>query len=157
MRAPRLASACALCLALAACGGDDAATDADTSTATTTGGEASTSTASASTSTSTASDAATETAGETEAGSSTGYAPPSAEDYCACMLEACHDLYHATWGENHVLSEMACLASAAESPSAGMPATEGDFIECRAHYCALAAETADMGVCDSALGEGACQ
>ena len=31
--------------------------------------------------------------------------------YCACMLEVCHDQYHATWGEEHESSEAMCVAA----------------------------------------------
>jgi len=74
--------------------------------------------------------------------------------YCACMLENCHDLYHATWGEDHEASEAMCLAAAEALPSVGVPATRGNSIECRLHYCELGRAVA--GACDSAIGGGAC-
>ena len=101
---------------------------------------------------------ATDPTGDTTAGGSgttDGYQPPSAQGYCDCMLDVCHDLYHATWGEDHVASEMMCLASFDASPSAGMPATEGDSKECRAYHCEAAAR--DETLCESALGGGVCQ
>ena len=61
---------------------------------------------------------------------STGGGDPVA-DYCACMLENCHDQYHATWGEDHVASEAMCIAAAEALPSVGMPATDGNSLECR--------------------------
>jgi hypothetical protein len=163
MRTPIVTAALALSIALVGCGDNEAATatatastDTDASTTTTTSADTSTGA-----DTSATSDTSTGTESSTSGGeassTSEGYTPPSYEDYCACMLDACHDLYHSTWGENHVLSEMECLASAAESPSAGMATMEGNSIECRMHFCELAAETADMSVCDSAIGGGACQ
>jgi len=74
--------------------------------------------------------------------------------YCECMLEKCHDLYHATWGEDHEASEAMCLAAAAMAPITGMPATMGNSLECRQHYCDLG--EAEPGACDSALGGGVC-
>ena len=80
---------------------------------------------------------------------------PSAIDvYCACMLENCHDEYHATWGEDHEASEAMCAAAAAAVPSVGVPATMGNSLECRQHYCELGEPV--PGACASALGGGAC-
>lgn len=74
--------------------------------------------------------------------------------YCACMLEVCHDQYHATWGEEHESSEAMCVAAAEALPSVGMPAMMGNSLECRQYYCELG-ET-EAGACDSAIGGGAC-
>lgn len=94
--------------------------------------------------------------GSTGAGTTgEGYMPPSAEEYCACMLDLCHDLYHSTWGEDHVRSEQMCIASYESSPIAGMPAMEGNSQECRVHHCQAAAR--DESLCESAMGGGACQ
>ena len=66
----------------------------------------------------TTADSDTTTGGSTTDDSTTdGYTPPSPADYCACMLDACHDLYHATWGEDHIESEQKCLAAAEATPA----------------------------------------
>ena len=72
------------------------------------------------------------------------------------MLEYCHDAYHGTWGEDHIESEEMCIASAEAAPVAGEPAMSGDSIECRMHFCQVAADMGDESVCDNALGMGAC-
>ena len=95
-----------------------------------------------------------ESSGEASSG---GYVAPTPAEYCECMLEACHDLYHSTWGEEHVESEQMCTASAEASPSAGGPAMSGDSIECRMHFCTVAMNVGDTSVCGDALGGGACQ
>ncbi len=89
-----------------------------------------------------------ETHGETTAGDT-----PAAQ-YCACMLENCHDQYHATWGEEHPDSETMCLAAAEAVPSVGMPAMSGNSIECRLHFCELGHD--DPAACDTALGTAPC-
>ncbi len=110
--------------------------------------------------------AATTVGGETTIGVTTGAthdhgssgAPTEggtpAEAYCACMLEHCHDQYHGTWGEDHVASEAMCEAAAEALPSVGMPATSGNSLECRMHYCELGHD--DPAACESAIGGGAC-
>ena len=91
----------------------------------------------------------------THAGTAGTTGEPSAIDvYCACMLENCHDEYHATWGEDHEASEAMCAAAAAAVPSVGVPATMGNSLECRQHYCELGEPV--PGACASALGGGAC-
>lgn len=91
----------------------------------------------------------------THAGTAGTTGEPSAIDvYCACMLENCHDEYHATWGEDHEASEAMCAAAAAAAPSVGVPATTGNSLECRLHYCELG--EAVPGACASAMGGGAC-
>ncbi len=91
----------------------------------------------------------------THAGTAGTTGEPSAIDvYCACMLENCHDEYHATWGEDHEASEAMCAAAAAAAPSVGVPATTGNSLECRQHYCELG--EAVPGACASAMGGGAC-
>lgn len=87
-------------------------------------------------------------------GSTGGGDPPPVADYCACMVENCHDQYHGTWGEDHEAAEAACTAAAESLPSVGMPATGGNSLECRYHYCQLGHD--DPGACDSAIGGGAC-
>lgn len=80
--------------------------------------------------------------------------PSPLDAYCTCMLENCHDQYHGTWGEDHEIAEAMCAAAAAALPSVGMPATRGNSLECRQHYCELGRAVA--GACDSAIGGGAC-
>ena len=96
-----------------------------------------------------------ETTHSTDASTAGTTGEPSPIDlYCACMLENCHDEYHATWGEDHEASEAMCAAAAATVPSVGMPATMGNSLECRQHYCELGEP--EPGACASALGGGAC-
>jgi hypothetical protein len=76
------------------------------------------------------------------------------EDYCLCMLDSCHDLYHGTWGEDHEQSEAMCTAAAEAVPSVGAPATSGDSIECRLHFCAMGHDVA--GACEAAMGADPC-
>lgn len=75
--------------------------------------------------------------------------------YCGCMLEYCHDQYHAKWGEDHMASEEACLMEAQGLPSNGGPTESGNFFECREHFCELAAG-GDESVCDNAIGAAVC-
>ncbi len=84
----------------------------------------------------------------------TGSMLTPAQAYCQCMVVDCHDEYHGTWGEDHDMSEAMCEAAAAAVPSVGMPATQGDSIECRTYYCELA--KTDPGACASAIGGGSC-
>lgn len=98
-------------------------------------------------------------AGETAATDTTDGGSSAAADYCACMLANCHDTYHSRWGDDHVESEMACLAEAAPVPEAGMDVDAGDFIECRIHYCEAAQSTEmadDADNCPKAVGEAVC-
>lgn len=84
----------------------------------------------------------------------TGAATP-VDVYCECMLENCHDQYHALWGEDHVESEAMCQAAAGAVPSVGMDAMSGDSIECRTHFCSVGHD--DAAACESALGGAPCQ
>jgi len=81
-------------------------------------------------------------------------------DYCNCMLNRCHDVYHSTWGEDHLQSESACLGVAEALPQAGEEATEGNFLECRQHYCSAAevidGSGDDADNCPQAMGEHTC-
>lgn len=163
------------CLTLACGSGGDPGTDSHTNTAATesaathashTGAEGSTygstdGSTEGSTEGSTAGSTAATTTGVTtgathehgSSGAETGGGTP-AEAYCACMLEHCHDQYHAKWGEDHHASEEMCAAEAGALPSVGMPATSGNSLECRMHYCELGHD--DPAACDSAIGGGAC-
>jgi len=84
----------------------------------------------------------------------TGSMLTPAEAYCQCMVLDCHDEYHGTWGEDHDMSEAMCEAAAAALPSVGMPAMQGDSIECRIYHCELA--KTDPNACASAIGGGSC-
>ena len=84
----------------------------------------------------------------------TGEPATPAEAYCECMLVYCHDEYHGTWGEDHETSVAMCQAAAAALPGVGMPATQGNSIECRLHHCDLA--KTDEAACASAIGGGMC-
>jgi len=80
-------------------------------------------------------------------------------DYCNCMLQRCHDAYHATWGEDHLDSETACVEAAGAVPLAGEEVTSGNYLECRQSFCS-AAEVSDDGDdpdnCPQAMGEHTC-
>ena len=81
-------------------------------------------------------------------------------DYCSCMLNRCHDGYHATWGEDHLASEAACLEFAAGLAQAGEAVTQGDYLECRQHFCDAAEVNPegsdDPANCPQAFGEQTC-
>lgn len=157
---------------LTACGSSDSGTTAGTTTGSTADTPSGPTTAAASTSDGETGDAthatdASETAAVTTSETThathdthateldtTGGGSP-ADEYCECMLVNCHDLYHATWGEDHRASEAMCAAYAASVPSVGVPATSGDSIECRLHFCTLGLD--DPSACDSALGGAPCQ
>ena len=67
------------------------------------------------------------------------------------MLANCHDQYHDTWGEDHKASEAACLMEADALPMNGSDIDMGNFIECRQHFCDMAAS--DEALCANALGD----
>ncbi len=93
------------------------------------------------------------------AGSSgaSGQSGDLATEYCDCMLTACHDEYHATFGpeSDEVAARQACLSTAAAVPVNGSPVTQGNFIECRIHHCELGKTNASA--CPASIGQGACQ
>lgn len=97
----------------------------------------------------------TDTSDTSESESTTEAAAPTPMDYCDCMLVACHDYYHDHWGDDHDASLTACLAEAEGVPVAGMPVTEGNFFECRYHYCGEA--FSEPARCTEAAGMGLCQ
>jgi hypothetical protein len=76
--------------------------------------------------------------------------------YCGCMQLACHDAYHDTFGpESDEPAALAnCLAEAEEVPVAGMPVTEGNFIECRIYHCAEGKD--DEAACPGSVGKDTC-
>ena len=87
-----------------------------------------------------------------------GTAETSTDDpvaaYCSCVFSNCHEPYHEKWGENEIMSEQACLAEAGALPVNGSDIEMGNFLECRVHFCELAAD--DESVCPNALGEAVC-
>lgn len=83
----------------------------------------------------------------------TGGGSPVA-DYCECMLVHCHDQYHATWGEEHPMSELNCTADAEKLPTVGMPTMTGNSLECRLSHCQLAPD--DASLCEAAIGGPPC-
>lgn len=85
-----------------------------------------------------------------------GSAPdPAVVEYCNCMLVTCHDLYHEIWGADEAEARAACLHAGAELPRAGEPVTQGDFLECRLHFCEAAGEAPEA--CDEAGGREVCR
>jgi hypothetical protein len=79
-----------------------------------------------------------------------------AQQYCDCMLLSCHDAYHASFGpdSDEPAARANCLAEAEALPAAGMPIEEGNFVECRIHFCE--AGQSDESVCPSAVGAAPC-
>jgi hypothetical protein len=79
-----------------------------------------------------------------------------AEVYCNCMLTSCHDQYHSHFGPDtdEPAARAACLAEAAALPSAGMPATSGNSIECRMYFCEVG--RTDETMCGGSIGEAPC-
>lgn len=157
-------------LAGAACGGSDSSSQSDgTTSASVTADPTSTGTAStpgtsspettsdittttmdSTTAVSSSGDSTTQTTAGSTAAESTGAVEPAPlAEHCACMLENCHDQYHAMWGEDHVQSEMMCLADAGAQPTVGMPAMSGNSIECRYDACT-------KKDCVGATGGGVC-
>lgn len=175
----RLTTAALLLLTAACAGGDDASTGASTTDNATAASTTSTTAATTNTTTTDGTTAGaastadtstthtshvthtsaetTSTSGTTAATDSTtaGYLPPTPEELCACLVGgACHDFFHATYGEDHEAAEAACLAEAQALPSAGMASESGNTIECRYHHCEAAAM--DVSACDAALGGAPC-
>ncbi len=74
--------------------------------------------------------------------------------YCSCVLANCHDPYHAKWGDDEMVAQAACLMEADALPKNGGDTEMGNFIECRQHFCELAAADADQ--CANALGDAVC-
>lgn len=64
-----------------------------------------------------AGDASGGSAGASTGGS--GDASANVVAYCDCMLNSCHDEYHATWGEDHIVAEAQCHAEAGMVPENG--------------------------------------
>jgi hypothetical protein len=74
--------------------------------------------------------------------------------YCACAFANCHDLYHDKWSDDERGAEAACLAEAQALPVNGSDIDLGNFIECRMHFCELAAD--DETLCANVLGDAVC-
>jgi hypothetical protein len=72
------------------------------------------------------------------------------------MLTSCHDAYHDTYGPDtdEPAARANCLSTAEALPVAGMPVDQGNFIECRIHYCEIG--DADPNACDSSVGQASC-
>jgi hypothetical protein len=100
-------------------------------------------------------DASGSTSHGSESGGDTGSAA-LAEEWCGCMITACHDAYHRAFGDVHPESEENCLAAGGAVPVNGSPTQSGDFIECRIHFCEEASASGDESVCESAIGGGLC-
>ena len=75
--------------------------------------------------------------------------------YCSCVFANCHEAYHAKWGEDEMVAEAACLMEADALPMNGSDVDMGNFIECRMHFCDLAA-AGDDTQCAAALGDEIC-
>ncbi len=73
------------------------------------------------------------------------------ERYCRCMTTYC---YAFPPGDRRV---DACLSIADALPRAGREATEGDFIECRIHWCELHITSFDDTDCEYAAGFSGCR
>ncbi|MGE0324138.1 MAG: hypothetical protein AB7K71_40130 [Polyangiaceae bacterium] len=99
-----------------------------------------------------AGDASGGSAGASTGGS--GDASANVVAYCDCMLNSCHDEYHATWGEDHIVAEAQCHAEAGMVPENGSATESGDFIECRLAACQRAGQ--DANACAAALGGDVC-
>lgn len=91
--------------------------------------------------------------GSEHASEESGAGDPAAM-LCSCLLANCHDPYHDKWGENEMTAEQSCLTEVEALPVNGSDIEMGNFIECRAHFCELAAD--DESVCPNALGEAVC-
>jgi hypothetical protein len=92
----------------------------------------------------------TEMPGSTMPGATT-----SIYDYCNCMLFSCHDASHAKWGETDEQLLAGCRAEAIDVPIHGAATTMGNFLECRAAYCAQARDNTDA--CSAAFGDTVCR
>lgn len=111
--------------------------------------------ASEATSSATSSSTSTGVGGAGGAGGGGAMTTP-AENYCTCMLFSCHDWYHMAFGpETDEPAALAtCLAEAEKLPLAGMDVAEGNFIECRIHYCVEGQD--DESVCPNTIGLQVC-
>jgi len=75
--------------------------------------------------------------------------------YCSCMLLSCHEAYHARWGDTDEKAAAGCRVDALALPVAGEDVVEGDYIECRLHYCEGADQAPDA--CTAAMGGDPCR
>ncbi len=69
----------------------------------------------------------------------------SVADYCNCVFGTCHDAYHARWGEDEVVSRMACEAEA--------EALTDEALLCRIEACQVVAADSE---CEDSIAPDAC-
>ena len=93
---------------------------------------------------------------EMSSSTSSGQELSLVQRYCGCMQLACHDAYHGAFGpESDEPAGLAnCIEEAEGLPVAGMPVTEGNFIECRIYHCAEG--KSDESACPGSVGQGKC-
>ena len=88
-------------------------------------------------------------------GSTVEGATSSIYDYCNCMLFNCHDVSHLKWGESDEQLLAGCRAEAINLPVHGAATTSGNYLECRAGFCAQGRDNPDA--CTAAFGDTICQ
>lgn len=78
--------------------------------------------------------------------------PRPLSDYCACMLDRCHDTFHRLWGEDDGTARVVCLQRAAR--------LSAETLACRAAVCQAAPvlpdNAEDATLCAGAVGDGLC-
>jgi hypothetical protein len=99
-------------------------------------------------------DQGSETHATADHGSSETGPSSAVEAYCSCVFENCHEPYHMKWGEDEIAAQQACQMEAEGVPSNGAPIEMGNYLECRQHFCDVAAN--DPSVCPNALGDAVC-
>jgi hypothetical protein len=90
------------------------------------------------------------------AGGVGGAGDDPASIYCFCLLDGCHDPFHAEFGEADQAAIDSCISTAAGLPTAGMDVDAGNFLECRQHFCDEA-RLNNPAACEAALGADPCQ
>lgn len=72
---------------------------------------------------------------------------PAVTGYCDCMFLSCHDIYHATWGDDELVARNGCLDEATTLPD-GEPEV-GPSLTCRQRACdaTRCSEAAGLSVC----------
>jgi hypothetical protein len=95
------------------------------------------------------------TAPDEPSGSTMQGGTSSIYDYCNCMLFNCHDASHLKWGETDEQLLAGCRADANNLPSHGAATMMGNFIECRAAFCAQGRDNPDA--CNAAFGDAICR
>jgi len=76
-------------------------------------------------------------------------------DYCGCLASNCGAKYQQLFGNAPDQAWRRCYEAAAMIPIAGRVATSGNFLECRALFCADA--IFDPSLCAQAAGEHTCR